>query len=198
VQISESLFFNECLVPTPSDRTTSATAPEFLIAYVLFGLEIIILSIHYSYKRLREAGFREKTGYGISDGMNNTARISARGKAAARSNDDLTTGALEMEDRSHQSAFEMDENLTFRGYKLDPIGAATSATMIVTSLLWIILLAILVLDYYAVFSGFGFREESDMIFYDHSLLSKMFILVWYVFHSNIFQKGILLLSGSLV
>ncbi|ORY45640.1 HAD-like protein [Rhizoclosmatium globosum] len=42
-----------------------------------------------------------------------------------------------------------------------------------------ILLAVLVLDYYAVFSRFNFRNESNLLFNDHELLSTVFILSWH-------------------
>ncbi|KAI8842943.1 hypothetical protein BC829DRAFT_401448 [Chytridium lagenaria] len=43
-----------------------------------------------------------------------------------------------------------------------------------------LLLVILILDYYAIFAGLNFRANSDMIFYDHDLLSTVFIVVWHI------------------
>ncbi|KAI9334837.1 hypothetical protein DFJ73DRAFT_799020 [Zopfochytrium polystomum] len=165
--VSQTSLYLECAIPPPSDRTTHFAAPEFLIAYAIVGVEIILLLFHSLYKRTRESSFRDRPS--------NSGGVLPRGAAGSFK----SPADVELADMSSSFGAAPDPNITFLGYRLDPIGTAASTTVIATSIIWIILLAILTLDYYAVFAQFGFREESDMIFYDHSLLSKVFIVVWH-------------------
>ncbi|KAI9349301.1 hypothetical protein DFJ73DRAFT_411443 [Zopfochytrium polystomum] len=190
--VTSSTLYNECAIPSPSDRTTHIGAPEFLVAYVIFGMEIAVLVLHFIYKKFVERKFRDlrrgPSGFAPRGSTPLPAESPIKGIPGPRG-----PSLVKPEDREY--GVEMDEfaeeagmvgkgplrdpNLTFKGYRPDAMGAAASATATITSILWIILLAVLVLDYYSVFARFGFREESDMIFYDHSLLSKVFIMVWH-------------------
>ncbi|KAI9317824.1 hypothetical protein DFJ73DRAFT_967558 [Zopfochytrium polystomum] len=201
--VTATTLYNECAIPPPSDRTTYPGAPEFVLAYVLFGAEAGILLLHFLYKRLVERKYnrsdakRPRTdprdagksspllpkGSSLPSSSSSGKFPPAPRSSSLRDGDELD---LEMEYFDYaRSTYEnggkpiRDPNLTFKGYRRDPVGAGASATATLASIIWLLLLAILVLDYYAVFAQFGFREESDMIFYDHNLLSKVFILVWH-------------------
>ncbi|KAJ1554496.1 hypothetical protein HK405_004904 [Cladochytrium tenue] len=163
-------MYLECTVPPPSDRTTSALAPEFLVTYAIMALELVLLVVHHIYKRNAEGGFRSRSPLIAQSTLPRGAGAAFKGP-----------GDVELSDMGGAAAAAAmrDAGLSFRGYRFDPFGAAAAYTVMGTSILWVLLLAVLVLDYYAVFAKFGFREESDMIFYDHSLLSKVFILAWH-------------------
>ncbi|KAJ1569337.1 hypothetical protein HK405_006484, partial [Cladochytrium tenue] len=193
--ITSTSLYNECAIPSPSDRTAHLSAPEFLVAYVLFGMELGVLLLHFLYKKIAERNFRDIRRPPLSSQMSRPkgapgprgaslqAPSSPNKRGGLYEDDYLDDGVgTELEELVTSGSAGnklIDPNLTFKGYQQDPFGAAASATATITSLLWLILLAVLVLDYYSVFAQFGFREESDMIFYDHSLLSKVFILVWH-------------------
>ncbi|KAJ3197057.1 hypothetical protein HK101_006240 [Irineochytrium annulatum] len=179
------LFFNECAQPQPSRNVTTAFAPEFVTAYLILAFEGFLLTLHFLYKKFAERNFRE----GASMAGLKPSHVRGVGGGSASGSPSHSKGApflypeVEMGDMGagpDAAAKLAMANLTFKGYRNDPIGATTGATVTVTSFVWLILMAVLVLDYYAVFAGFGFREESDMVFYDHDLLSSVFILVWHI------------------
>ncbi|KAJ3321500.1 hypothetical protein HDU76_014084, partial [Blyttiomyces sp. JEL0837] len=199
---AKAMFF-ECASPPPS-KSLSYNAPEFMIAYIIAGGEVILLLIHYFYKSTTERNFREVTGSGgrvlggvsgntgvrgfssnpstggRGTSLHNPGSGSGNGKSATGSFLENEDNSVELDDLSGVEAGVSNPNLTdnlrFSGYRTDYFGSAANSTLGFTTFIWIVLLAVLVMDYYAVFSGFGFREESEMVFYDHNILSQVFIL----------------------
>ncbi|KAI9343136.1 hypothetical protein BDR26DRAFT_858611 [Obelidium mucronatum] len=159
---------NECSIAPPT-RTKNLLAPEFLIAYCIMTVEIFILFMHYLYKSSRERNFK--------DFRRNSNPMSPSTANEDRNSKFSEGGDLEMQDMISGSSG--DPNIRFTGYQIDTWGNIASITCIVTSFLWVILLAVLVLDYYQVFSKFNFRNESDLLFNDHELLSTVFIVSWH-------------------
>ncbi|KAJ3353378.1 hypothetical protein HDU83_006863 [Entophlyctis luteolus] len=156
---STTVVFNECAVVAPT-RTLNPVAPEYLATYCIMAIEVILLFCYYLAKTTRERLSQSKPFLDV-------------GPAKTPFDSDV-----ELQDMSPLP--NRDTNgLRFTGYKRDPLGTSASVTVAVTSFLWMILLTVLVLDYYAVFSRFNFREESDLLFNDHELLSTVFILSWH-------------------
>ncbi|KAJ3217373.1 hypothetical protein HDU67_008075 [Dinochytrium kinnereticum] len=189
------LFAKECLRPPSSRQFTNLFAPEFVVSYAILIFELGILGIHMLYKRLRERTFKDGPGrsssYAASGSPSSSEPFGKKGSGAPgapflkTANDtevELTDmGGLEGGSSSSTGrARSLSLNLRFLGYRFDPIGSAAGATVTVISIVWIVLMFILILDYYAVFAGLGFRAQSDMIFYDHDLLSTVFIVVWHI------------------
>ncbi|KAJ3071989.1 hypothetical protein HDU98_004477 [Podochytrium sp. JEL0797] len=159
-----SVVLNECNI-VPSTRVKNPLAPEFLATYCIMTIEVFILFLYYLAKTARERHIVEKPFNG------------------AFTDSKATINDLELQDMgsssfSSSSSEDMD-GLHFTGYKADILGSIAAVTVGATSFIWMILLSILVLDYYAVFAGFDIREESEMIFNDHELLSTVFIISWH-------------------
>ncbi|KAJ3112290.1 hypothetical protein HDU96_004734 [Phlyctochytrium bullatum] len=195
-------FFNICQQPPAWRNVSSLIAPEFIFFYGVLGVELFILLLHYLYKRVRESPFRgSHDGSAILRGSGGKAALPLPPSADGEKGE-YTPGApflgasataVELSDlRSEEFVAEegtgggaggsgkVPSDLHFLGYRPDPVGAFTSVTVAVVSFFWVVLLAVLILDYYAVFGGMNFRTNSDMIFYDHDLLSTVFIVVWHI------------------
>ncbi|KAJ3121430.1 hypothetical protein HK100_012392, partial [Physocladia obscura] len=167
LESSDAIVFNECTV-VPATRVKNPLAPEFLCTYIVMAVEIIVLFFYYLAKTARE--------------RNNLERPFMSASTLAASSDPKfgVDRDVELQDMRSPTSSDKDmDGLRFTGYMSDPLGSTAAVTVAVTSFIWMILLTVLVLDYYAVFSGFNFREESDLLFNDHELLSSVFIVSWH-------------------
>lgn len=89
--------------------------------------------------------------------------------------------------KSKSSSFQQVElvgskgksDLSFSGFHKSTIGALVKRSIYLTSFMWIFLVAVLIADYYRVFSNFSYREYSQ-IFIDHDNLSRVFIALWHI------------------
>jgi hypothetical protein len=187
VSTNSSIFYNECRSPSADQRPDSPFSPEFLAVYIMLGSSIVVLGIHGLVKRARDSGFNDSRGLSFSP-----LRSSSMNKAVNL--DD------EVELKSMSSFSSPGNDLVFKGYTSDPLGtlyvysnfqntgckllihllSSASVFMTLVSLLWIMLMAILVLDYYSVFKVFSPHQQSTMLFYDHTLLNQVFIIVWHI------------------
>ncbi|KAJ3104777.1 hypothetical protein HDU97_008845 [Phlyctochytrium planicorne] len=176
------LFPKECQRPPPSRQFTTLLAPEFVVSYAILIFELFVLGLHYFYKTVRERPYKHDRGTLYVDDPYDSGKKGGTApflKTGEHTEVELTDMGSETGTPSFSSK-AFNHNLRFFGYKFDPIGSATGATVWAISFVWVILMVVLILDYYAVFSGLGFRAESDMIFYDHNLLSSVFIVVWHI------------------
>ncbi|KAJ3014733.1 UNVERIFIED_CONTAM: hypothetical protein HDU68_000163, partial [Siphonaria sp. JEL0065] len=159
-----AVVLNECSIVPPT-RTKNVLAPEFLATYIIMSVEVVVLFFYYLAKTTRERNIVEKPFLGFVSGD-----VDSGGKFVD----------VELQDFGSSVSSDQDMNgLRFTGYKTDVLGSIAAVTVGLTSFIWMILLTILVLDYYTVFSGFNFREESDLLFNDHELLSTVFIISWH-------------------
>ncbi|KAI8850979.1 hypothetical protein BC829DRAFT_441868 [Chytridium lagenaria] len=191
-------FFKVCQMPPAWRNVSSLIAPEFVIFYGILGVELLILFIHYMYKSLAEREFRDGRRAGAGSILRGGGSMplplppSAEGEktefgqkspfldGAAVEMAELGTDDYVTEEGSGAGASKVPSNLKFLGYRPDVVGTITSWTVGIVSFFWIALIAVLILDYYAVFSSLSFRANSDMIFYDHDMLSAVFIVVWHI------------------
>ncbi|KAJ3115397.1 hypothetical protein HDU96_000702 [Phlyctochytrium bullatum] len=191
-----NLFPRQCKPIEPSRTFTTPLAPEFVISYAILIFELVLLGLHLAYKRFRERNVVNPAfgASGASFAASPTGVLSldpfgkkSQGATAAsllKNANDTEVELAEMSsgDVGTKSAASKgpNPNLRFVGYRNDPIGAAAGATVTLISIVWILLMLVLILDYYQAFARLGFRAESDMIFYDHDLLSTVFIVVWHI------------------
>ncbi|KAJ3245128.1 hypothetical protein HDU78_009855 [Chytriomyces hyalinus] len=165
-----NVVFNTCNA-VPQTRTKNPLAPEFLATYCIMSIEVLILFIYFLIKISRERNVAEKDFIRIQE-------YSPTSTPTSKNPFERDVELQEIGSSSSTSNADMD-GLRFTGYRTDPIGVIANMTVIITSFIWMILLAILVLDYYSAFSRFNFRRDSDLLFNDHELLSTVFIVSWH-------------------
>ncbi len=65
------------------------------------------------------------------------------------------------------------------GYTTDYFGFFAKSTMIHLSIGWLLILGLLIGDYYGMFVSLNYRDGS-MLFNDRPTLSKAFVVVWHI------------------
>ncbi|KAJ3118511.1 hypothetical protein HK100_000591 [Physocladia obscura] len=176
---NSSVVISECNI-VPNTRVKSPLAPEFLVIYILMGAQLLLLLFYYLTKNARVVlARRAKNNYQLVDDSAPPESYRTQSFAKNAKNSASPFGTFDIPLSTNFSVDADSANLRFTGYTSDVIGTIVSASVIITSFLWIILLAVLVLDYYAVFYKFNFRQESDLLFNDHELLSTVFIVSWH-------------------
>ncbi|KAJ3105762.1 hypothetical protein HDU97_007582 [Phlyctochytrium planicorne] len=175
------LFFKVCAVPPAWRQVNNLLSPEFVLFYAILLVEVVILGAHKIYKVVRESRFRDEGIKGVPLPLP-PSMMSEKGEDGMKPflGDGIDMGEMVTEESGGGKEGRTPQNLRFLGYTPDGVGNVTSFTVGAVSIFWIALIGVLILDYYAVFSGIGFRANSDMIFYDHDLLSTVFIVVWHI------------------
>ncbi|KAJ3350112.1 hypothetical protein HDU83_009893 [Entophlyctis luteolus] len=176
--VNSSIFeggvvINECNI-VPSTRVKNPLAPEFLIVYVIMAIELVIIASYYCVKSVsKRTGGYQKLEEIDGLGSRTTASLAKNG---------TSFGTFDMELKKPDSLILRDfeyGQLRFAGFTRSILGSAAYVSTIVTTIIWMALLTVLVLDYYAVFYRFNFRQESELLFNDHELLSTVFIVSWH-------------------
>ncbi|KAJ3214485.1 hypothetical protein HDU67_001617 [Dinochytrium kinnereticum] len=195
-------------MPPAWRNVSSLIAPEFVVFYGILAVELIFLGIHSLYKSVREKDFRSERRGGVQSssilrgGGGKSVPLPVPPSQGGEKGEfasgapflDPSSGAgdqmnVELTEMGAGDEYVTEEgggaarvptNLRFLGYCPDLVGTITSWTVGLVSLFWIVLIGVLILDYYAVFASLNFRANSDMIFYDHDLLSAVFIVVWHI------------------
>ncbi|KAJ3127047.1 hypothetical protein HK098_006844 [Nowakowskiella sp. JEL0407] len=153
-------FLLQCSPMTEHDLTW--TEPEFVFFYVLAFAIAAVAGSHAVYKFIHNRGFKDP--------------ISMPTRSRSFKSMSYEDSEVELQDLF---GAEVDLTLQFIGYRPDFFGAITLGFIRLASVVLVMLIFVLILDYYAVFSGLTFRDEA-MVFVNHTNLSKAFILVWHM------------------
>ena len=65
------------------------------------------------------------------------------------------------------------------GYKFSLFGFIAKISIIVMSFIWLIILTILIADYYGFFAALNYKERTKL-FVDQPTLSNVFVIVWHI------------------
>ncbi|KAJ1921082.1 hypothetical protein H4219_000940 [Mycoemilia scoparia] len=146
----DKLMWLQC--PTPQNQTFTFHEPMFLAFYCILGGALLLITLWHFYKKLRESGVaihRQFCEAVVSDAQNEKSSASSNGS-------------------------EQDP-LLFRGFKMDYFGFFLFYLVLLITAGWIVLLAVIVSDYYGVVDGTAFG-----VFLSSPTSSAIFIFVWHL------------------
>ena len=87
------------------------------------------------------------------------------------------------------------QSIKFTGYREENYGTLVKSTIIAVSVGWLLMIFVLVADYYAAFAFWQNEDSSGLLFGDHDNLSKVFIVFWHF--STLWFLGLQANKGSL-
>ncbi|KAJ2378711.1 hypothetical protein IW150_000632 [Coemansia sp. RSA 2607] len=184
----ESRMWSDC--PTPQEPQLTFTESFCIAFYAILGAELVLYLLWHFYKKIRErhaAGLRQvcsplPTWLGLSkDGQNEkgtvvilpnekTPSISAGSSNSSNAND------AKIEVAATTAATLPNGMMLLRGYDNNYVGMALFYLSLVSTAGWIVLLAIIVSDYYGKVKGgvaYGLLANSNTSM-------AVFIFVWHV------------------
>ncbi|KAL2914990.1 hypothetical protein HK105_205534 [Polyrhizophydium stewartii] len=150
-------FFVQCVRVF---KALSSFEPEFMVFYGFVVVQSIILVLYQAYRGIRMSMSR---GFAAD---------------AAKQTTMFDDGHVELQEVTVRSAKTAPE-IKFTGYRRDPLGMLVLGTIVLSSFIWLFLMAIIIADYYEVFSGYSSRN-STLLFGDHENLSRIFIVLWHI------------------
>ncbi|TPX30096.1 hypothetical protein SmJEL517_g06259 [Synchytrium microbalum] len=157
VNNTPSAFLMQC-APRP-DPDINWNRIEFVAFYVYFVGELGVLVVYAMYKFWCEMKYQTPT----------------KRYRKPTDDNDLTDVALE----ELISPPNPEESLNFKGYRFDRFGSMVYRSVSVATAAWLIVLAVLVADYYGLVPRYSYAD-SQMLFVNYENLSIAFILLWHV------------------
>ncbi|KAJ3358499.1 hypothetical protein HDU91_005206 [Kappamyces sp. JEL0680] len=146
---SSQAYVQYCAPSDPAEF--SLLSAVFVVFYLLAVAEVGLVVSYLAYRRTQLAKLRESTVGNVSTYAN--VPIVDQGVPLPQ--------------------------VSFTGYREDAFGSLVRHSVVACSVGWLVLLIVLIADYYAVFSLWVSEETSGLIFEDHDMLSKYFIIFWH-------------------
>ncbi|KAJ1923575.1 hypothetical protein IWQ60_005800 [Tieghemiomyces parasiticus] len=173
--------------PTPPEPTLSFTEPKFVIFYSLLGAQLGLLAL---WALVRSSQIKIFTQHPLCTDLVTPAFLRFQlvaTRTSARNDHVLATegkhAAVPDSPDADRDTFSdlgvpgaADEvGLTTQGLRDSHMGLAVLTTVILSTLGWLVLLAIIVMDYYGVFDGIAYS-----VFANSQLSSRVFVVVWHL------------------
>ena len=69
--------------------------------------------------------------------------------------------------------------LKFTGFRPNSFGSLVLYSIVITTFLWLMIMALLIADYYEMFAGIKYNNH-NLLFVNHDNLSRVFIFIWVI------------------
>ncbi|KAJ1975174.1 hypothetical protein H4R34_004436 [Dimargaris verticillata] len=157
--------------PEPAPRQLQFNEPMFIVFYSLLGAQISLLV----FWALRRSMFSMKEPRRPVTAHCEVASEKDASSFASDKSFKVATHNVYTTDQDGEMVETMaTPGLTIKGFRRSFLGTAILVTVLLTTLGWLVLLGVIVSDYYGAFDG-----ESYSVFANSQLSSKVFVVVWH-------------------
>ncbi|KAJ1982948.1 hypothetical protein H4R35_000074 [Dimargaris xerosporica] len=157
--------------PEPAPRQLHFNEPMFIIFYSLLGAQISLLV----FWALRRSTLSLKKPRGPVTTHSEIVSEKDTSSLASDKSFKVATHTIYSTNKDSESVeTTAAPGLTIKGFRRSFLGTAILITVLLTTLGWLVLLGVIVSDYYGAFDG-----ESYAVFANSQLSSKIFVVVWH-------------------